>query len=44
MGDPMDPNSLFVVETAPGEWTNNYTLIRIDKMTGRAKLVRKEIR
>jgi hypothetical protein len=28
MGDPMDPNSLFVVETAPGEWTNNYTLIR----------------
>lgn len=36
-------NSISVVETPPGESTNNYNLIRIDRMTGRAKLERKEI-
>jgi len=36
-------NSISVVETPPGESTNNYNLIRIDGMTGRAKLERKEI-
>ena len=36
-------NTISVVETPPGESTNNYNLIRIDRMTGRAKLERKEI-
>lgn len=38
------PVSVDVVETPRGESTNNYNIIAIDGFTGRAKLVRKEIK
>ena len=36
-------NTISVIETPPGNSITNYNLIHIDRMTGRAKLERKEI-
>ena len=37
----MEPGD--IIETPSGNWTNDYNIIHIDKLTGRAKLERKEI-
>jgi len=38
---PLDPD---VVENPPGNWTNTYTIIRIDFLTGRARVERPKIK
>jgi len=43
MGDPTLSDSLYITETPPGESTNNYTMIHLDQLSGKARLVRKEI-
>lgn len=43
IGDPTQYKSLFITETPPGESINNYTMIHLDPLSGKARLVRKEI-
>jgi len=38
---PLDPD---VIENPPGNWTNTYTIIRIDYLTGRARVERPKIK